>query len=174
MTMGRGLSDLQKGILGIAHTINAHTQGGVAKVKPADFSGPVDYRTALGVCLLYQVAPSCDVANGDHFQSLMRGSFENTPEVKRAKAAASRAVSHLVRRGLLAYHTKDCGMGGYILTETGIEVGKANPRPVPLIGDSLIFFSFTTREQCPSMSMCGRDYMDELTQCLATKEGGSK
>jgi hypothetical protein len=158
--MGRGLGELQKGILGLAWTVNAHTQGGEARAKSADPKDRVgmDYCTPLGVCLLYGIVPSEYVTRVDPRpewgETLLHtpGFFASSPIVNRAKAATSRGARNLIKRGFLAVHytwierrdTK-AWLGGYLLTETGMEIAEANQRPVPLIDETLSFFGVANR-----------------------------
>jgi hypothetical protein len=148
--MGRRLSDLQSGILGIACTVNAHTQGGEPRVKRPGIGGPVDYVTPLGMCLLYGIpialqVPRSDPRGGAAWQT-NGGYFANTPRANSARAAASRAASHLVARGLMAFSVQPWGsnfLSGYVLTERGLEVGRGDMRAVPLIDLTLLFFGIT-------------------------------
>jgi hypothetical protein len=71
------------------------------------------------------------------------GHFANSPAVRAARVATSRSTQHLVRRGLLAHEFSCGGRGGYLLTEAGIEVGRANARPVPLIAETIEYFQLT-------------------------------
>jgi hypothetical protein len=143
--MGRGLGDLQKGILGLAWTVNAHTQGGKPRVKPADTREfiPFDFACALGVCILYGIAPALEIRRIDHRlgEIIQRsgGWFVGTPEVHRARVATCRAANHLVKRELLAYRVNK-RFTGYLLTEEGMVIAEANKRPIPLIDETLAFF----------------------------------
>jgi hypothetical protein len=156
--MGRGLSGLQKGILGLAYTVNVHTQGGGAaraKDPPTYYPWPIpcDYRTPLGVCLLYRVDPSLSVTWTDpgpgrgEITRAISGYFAGSPAARAAKVATSRAAADLARRGLLARSDLFLGGWGYILTEGGIEAGRADARPVPLIAETLAYFHMT-RDAC--------------------------
>jgi hypothetical protein len=174
--MGRGLSDLQKGILGIAYTVNVHTQGGgEPRAKDPETSrGILDYRTPLGVCLLYGIVPSAKVIRidprwGEVIQSC-GGYFAHSAQVHRAKVASSRAATNLHRRGLLIQPRRYSGGWGYVLTEPGIEVGRANLRDVPLIDETLAYFQIaaatdTWRTRCPSFNRA--DYIAALASWLA-------
>jgi hypothetical protein len=170
--MGRGLSELQKGILGVACTVNAHLQGGVARLRapvrlgadgsfsldwlpPPDGTGPgpgitrvpCDYRTPLGVCLLYRIAPSPYVtavaprtARG-HRVMTSPGFFADSPAVWAAKTATLRAARRLLRRGLLVPSIAGSTGGDYLLTRAGLEAGRSHARPVPLIAETLCYFA---------------------------------
>ena len=176
--MGKGLSELQRGILGIACSVNIHTQGGKARVKPPGFDGPADYRTALGICLLYRIVPSSEVARTDpRYGEVMRRAgmfFEDTPRFRRAKAESSRAATHLVGRKLLAWHGDKYLVrhgAGYLLTDTGIEVGRVNLRPIPLIDETLAFFGITTPNGGRVPGIPTPEYIDRIRAALDIAEG---
>jgi hypothetical protein len=176
--MGKGLSELQRGILGIACTVNIHTQGEKAKVKPPGFDGPVDYRTALGLCLLYRIVPSPEVAGtGARYGEVMRRAglfFEDTPRFRRAKAESSRAATHLVGRRFLAWHADEYPIrlgSGYLLTDKGIEVGRVNLRPIPLIDETLAFFRITTQIGGRVPGMPTAEYIDRIRAALGIADG---
>jgi hypothetical protein len=168
--MGRGLSDLERGILGIACTINAHQQEGVARPRaPVELAAeenfrwewlahargfgaslpriPCDYRTPLGVCLLYRIAPAPFVARLDPRRPgretilFSPGFFASSPATGAAKVATARAARRLVRRGLLVPAIAGCKGGDYLLTGAGIEAGRPHARPVPLIEQTLRYFA---------------------------------
>jgi hypothetical protein len=171
--MAKLLSELQRGILGIACAVNIHTQGGEARVKPPGFGGPVDYRSALGICLLYRIVPSPAVASTDpRYGEVMRRAgmfFPDTPEFRRAKATSSRAASHLVGRRLLASRRDDDGVrdgSGYLLTDKGIKVGRANLRPIPLIDETLAFFGITTQTGGRVLGMPTAEFIDRIRAAL--------
>jgi hypothetical protein len=140
--MGRGLSDLQKGILGIAYTVNVHTQGEPMVKTRRDravrvsFWEECDYLSGLGVYLLYGIALSPGIKRSA-FVMHQGGYFAYSPAARRAQAASSRATTRLLARGLLAMCRQH-----YILTERGIEIGRINGRPIPMIEDVLRFFGF--------------------------------
>ena len=176
--MGKGLSELQRGILGTACSVNIHTQGGEARVKPPGFDGPADYRTALGICLLYRIVPSSEVARTDpRYGEVMRRAgmfFEDTPRFRRAKAESSRAATHLVGRRLLAWHGDKYRVrhgAGYLLTDKGIEVGRANLRPIPLIDETLAFFGITTPIGGRVPGIATPEYIDRIRAALDIAEG---
>jgi hypothetical protein len=176
--MGKGLSELQRGILGIACSVNIHTQDGEVGVKPPGFEGPADYRTALGICLLYRIVPSSEVARTDpRYGEVMRRAgmfFEDTPRFRRARATSSRAASHLVGRGLLALRRDDDEVwvgSGYLLTDKGIEVGRANLRPIPMLDETLAFFGITTQTGGRVLRMPTAEFIDRIRAALDIAAG---
>jgi hypothetical protein len=176
--MGKGLSKLQRGILGIACAVNVHTQGGEARVKPPGFDGPADYRTALGICLLYRIVPSPEAARDNpRYGAVMRRAgmfFEDTPRFRRAKAELSRAATHLVGRRFLARHGDEYLIrleSGYLLTDKGIEVGRVNLRPVPLIDETLAFFGITPQIGGRVPRMPTAEYIDRIRSALGIADG---
>jgi hypothetical protein len=172
--MGRGLYDLDNGILGIACAVNIHTQGlREPRVKPPGFDGPVDYRTPLGICLLHAIAPSIEFGRIDpRYVEVMRRAgmfFEDTPQLRRAQAASSRAASRLVGRRFLAWHKNDYIRkfgSGYVLTDKGIEVGKRNLRPIPMIDETLAFFGITAEIGGRVPGMPPAEYIDRIKSAL--------
>ena len=176
--MGKRLSELQRGILGIACAVNIHTRGGKATVKPPEFDGPVDYRTALGICLLYRIVPSSEVAMTDpRYGEVMRRAgmfFEDTPQFNRAKAESSRAATDLVGRKLLARHVDEHRIrrgSGFVLTDKGIEVGRVNLRPIPLIDETLAFFGITAPIGGRVPGIPTPEYIDRIRAALDIAEG---
>jgi hypothetical protein len=176
--MDKGLSELRRGILGIACAVNIHTQGGEARVKPPGFDGPADYRTALGICLLYRIVPSSEVARTDpRYGKVMRRAgmfFEDTPRFRRAKAESSRAATYLVGRKLLAWHGDNYLIrhrAGYLLTDKGIEDGRVNLRQIPLIDQTLEFFGITTPIGGRVPGIPTPEYLDRIRAALDIAEG---
>lgn len=109
----RGLSRLQRQILGVAYAVNRHTQGGVAKVKcgatvpgyrvpTCDYQGLLDFRSPLAVYAIYHFAP--DNGNSDY-------NFRRTKATEAAIAAVSRAVTRLCNRELLIYPSCQMAQG---------------------------------------------------------------
>lgn len=172
--MARDLGDLQRGILGIACAVNIRTLGGrEPRVKPPGFDGPVDYRTPLGICLLYAIAPSPEFARSDpRYAEVKRRAgmfFVDTPEVRRARAALSRAASHLVGRRLLARLDREGTVplgSGYILAPKGLEVGERHLRPIPMIDETLAFFGITTPIGGGVAGMPTAEYIDRIKAAL--------
>lgn len=115
----KGLSRLQRQILGTAYTMHvygAHVAGG----QP-------DYVTPLGIFAIFKIAPDLAGSNAR---------FTRTPQVSSAQAALSRAATHLVERKLLAwrdYPNRCAGTCGFVLTDAGRRVGAREPVPVPQI-----------------------------------------
>ena len=176
--MGKRLSELQRGILGIACAVNIHTRGGEPIVKTPGFDGPVDYRTALGICLLYRIVPSSEVARADpRYAEAMRRAgmfFEDTPGFRRAKADSSRAATHLVGRKLLARHVDEYRIrrgSGFLLTDKGIEIGRVNLRPIPLIDETLAFFGITTQIGGGVPGMPTAEYIVRIRAALDIADG---
>jgi len=172
--MARGLSDLHTGILGIACAVNIRTQGGgEPRVKLPGFGGPVDYRTALGVCLLYGIAPSLEFATIDprYVEARRRAGmfFEESRMVERARAALSQAASYLVGRGHLARLDRERAVrlgAGYILAPKGLEVGRRHLRPIPLADETLEFFGITAPIGGCVAGMPTERYIDRIKAAL--------
>jgi hypothetical protein len=142
-------------------------------VKPPGFDGPLDYRTPLGICLLHAIVPSIEFARIDpRYGEVRRRAgmfFDDTPHFRGAKAASSRAASHLVGRRFLAWHQKEYMVAfgsGYLLTDKGIEVGKANLRRIPMIDETLAFFGITTEigGHVPGMPLA--EYIERIKSAL--------
>lgn len=141
--MGRGLSPLQKDILGLAYAVNVHTQGipSVKSGKPldgyriptVDYAGPKDLKTSLIVYAVKRIAPSPYVNNGF---------FHGTPKHKSAKASVSRAINRLMDRRLIIYAPKNNNdsMWGYVLTADGFDVAKDVECNPPGLADAIELF----------------------------------
>jgi hypothetical protein len=167
--MGRGLSPLQAKILGVAYTVNAFTQGGAAKVKEgaqiegwtrpvSNYRGAVDYVTPLGVHLIYGIPVATQTIRRTRYGPVTQdighdAHFATTPEVKRAKAAASRAITRLWKRELVIYRPRHgtggwergpyLGDFGYLLTKTGLQIGREHACEIPWIETTLQAFGVT-------------------------------
>jgi hypothetical protein len=150
--MGRGLSPMQKQILGVAYTVNAHTQGGTAKVKAgAKLDGymclavvvgegaTVDVKTSLLIWLIGGI----ETTGGNSWSTY----FQETPEKNSVKASITRAVSRLLKRELLAYVPWRREFGhGYVLTDQGMAIAQQYAQPVPEIDTALGVFEISKRE----------------------------
>ena len=148
--MGRGISQLQKDILGVAFTVNKHTQGYAAvkagqpdtqyKCPTVDYDGMKDLKTSLVVYTVFGILPSKWDKHG--YENI--GFFRGTPEYKRAKASASRAITRLIDRGLLIFAPKDNhttgAQWGYVLTAEGLAIAKDYEKPIPAIDTALKLF----------------------------------
>jgi hypothetical protein len=126
--MGRGLSPLQRDLLGLAYAVNRYTLDGKPTVKAGppldgytcptvDYRGSADLNTALGIYAVKRIAPSTEAPTGI---------FRGTPKCKSAKAAVSRAIARLMERGLLVCQPKrgELYCYGYVLTAAGFEIAK--------------------------------------------------
>lgn len=124
----KGLSKLQRQILGTAYTM--HVYG----AQPRAGNIP-DYVTPLGVFVIFHIVPNLSGRNAR---------FTRTPQVASAQAALSRAVTRLMERKLLAWRhsvgptvggtgTRHIAANGYVLTAAGAQIGALDPVLVPLI-----------------------------------------
>ena len=135
--MGRGISPLQRDLLGLAYAVNTYTLGGKPAVKtgaPVDgYRGPADLNTALGIYAVKRIAPSTEVQSG---------TFHGTPKCKSAKAAVSRAISRLIERDLLALQPKggELYCYGYVLTTAGFEIAKGIECNPPGLAEAVELF----------------------------------
>jgi len=115
-----GLSRLQRQILGVARTGNEYT--GASNVP--------HFTTPLGVFAIYGIRP--DYANELH-------RYERTRRAASAQAAMSRALTRLLKRGLLVYRSWDertrAGHGHMLTAALDIE-----PVAVPAIDQARRFF----------------------------------
>lgn len=144
--MGRGISQQQKQILGLAYTVNKFTQGGIASVKggdpvpnyklpTVDYIGYKDLKTSLAIYALKNILPRNDI---------QAGIFRGTKQYKSAKASITRAMTRLMERGLLIYApnaNKATHRWGYVLTQEGMEIGKDNEVLVIELESALCLFS---------------------------------
>lgn len=142
--MGRGLSPLQRGILGLAYAVNTHTQGGNPAVKTGgpvngyrgptvNYTGPKDLKTSLAVYAVKRIEPSTAVNNGF---------FHGTPKCKSAKASIARAITRLTERNLLIYAPEgsDLCMWGYLLTAEGFKIAKDIECAPPGLAEAIELF----------------------------------
>ena len=144
--MGRGISQQQKQILGLAYTVNKFTQGGVASVKggdtvpnyripTVDYAGYKDLKKGLAIYALTNILPRPDVPGGI---------FRGTKEYKSAKASITRATTRLMERGLLILAPNENSAThrwGYVLTQEGFDIGKDNEVSVIELEAALCLFS---------------------------------
>lgn len=142
--MGRGLSPLQRDILGLAYTVNAYTQGGTPAVKTGDlddrwklptiqYEGPPDIKPSLAIYAVKRIPPST---------TAVAGFFHGTKEYKSAKAAVTRAITRLIGRGLMV-HIPDTGQlyrWGYVLTADGFDIAKCIEFSPPALADAVELF----------------------------------
>lgn len=142
--MGRGLSKLQKDILGVAYHANRLTQDGKPSVKtgeyrnPERYSRPVafhgkcsDLHHALASVVLFNLALTeyDQRANGMPAGAI----YTNTAKAKSAKASVVRAMTRLNDRGLLQCGESSDGKyrWGHLLTPEGFDIGAANEVEFP-------------------------------------------
>ena len=148
--MGRGLSQLQKDILGTAFNVNAYTQNGTPAVKTGnpvdgyrvptlDYQGAKDCKTGLMIYATGGVCPSLHMQSGEK----NTGVFEGTPQFKKTKASVTRAVTRLMDRGLLVYAPQPSWYLGYLLTREGFDIGQDNQRDINSIDAALELFGIT-------------------------------
>jgi hypothetical protein len=149
--MSRGLSQQQRQILGIAVHVNRHTQGGTPAVKTGaplpnsrvptvDYRGVKDLQWPLPAHLLkglafVEVDTKIEKTNGVRQDA---GNFFDltVPQAQSAKASIVRAISRLQREGFLMLAPQGSPFRwGYVLTETGLQLGRQSeyPFPPPLI-----------------------------------------
>jgi hypothetical protein len=144
--MGRGLGETQKGVLGVAFTVNAHTQGGVAGVKstvPGDDRRLPDFTTDLGMFVVYGLTPDpkpvtrVDPRGWESTYDMydVLWSAGQSPEARRARVAVCKAVATLRRRGLMTRYGSD-----HVLTAAGLELGRVWAVDVPEIDLALEVF----------------------------------
>jgi hypothetical protein len=165
--MGRGMGDTQKRILGVAYTINAHTQCGIAKVKSTTRSkgrfqdkamiweGVPDINSNLGVFAVYGLVPNPRpikrVSRGHESIYEMHGMLWNSkhnPEARKAQIAVCKARNSLRTRGLLRYASCRGVFWGDILTSDGVELGSQFAVDVPEIDLAITVF-LTTNPTTP-------------------------
>jgi hypothetical protein len=75
---------------------------------------------------------------------------------------------------LLAWHGDEYLVrhgAGYLLTDKGIEVGRANLRPIPLIDETLAFFGITTPIGGLVPGIHTAEYIDRIRAALDIAEG---
>jgi len=114
----KGLSRLQRSILGIAYTVRAR----VGEKAIAEFLTP------LGIYAVYRIVPDITWVYDQH--------YTRTAHVNAAQAAVSRATTRLERRGLLRYQ-----FPGYFLTDAGLIIATAAPTTVPALEEALRYFT---------------------------------
>ena len=131
--MGRGLSQLQRDILGLAYAVNAYTQNGINAVKHG--KGPSDIKSSLAIYALKDIAPS----------EYSTGFFHGSKEYKSAKATVNRAVTRLVDRGLLMPTSPEWNrlrlfQWGYVLMADGFVIAKGIECNPPCLADAVELF----------------------------------
>jgi len=153
--MGRGLSQLQKNILGTAYTVNRYTQSGNPAVKTGnpldgyripvvDYQGIKDCRTGLLIYAEGGIQPSLYIKRNHSWnEERNTGIFKGTTRHKKTKASITRAVTRLIERGLLVYAPKPRHYWGYVLTCDGFDIGKENQRDIYSIDAALELFGLT-------------------------------
>lgn len=143
--MGRGISQQQRQILGVAYHANRITQG-EAKVKSGnplkDYTVPaIDYIGAKDICwplavhgihgITFKGLPSCH--SWPHGREQSSGYFVYNGRVKSLKASVCRAIKTLMDRRLLVLaphgdgnaHRQGSGIRwGYLLTKEGLRIGE--------------------------------------------------
>jgi len=147
-----GLSQLQRGILRLALTVNMHTQGGVARVKAGatvpgyrvptvDYAGPKDLRPPLAMWALAGATLTGDIHNA-HFR-------HDAASLSR-KASITRATTRLLQRGLLVLAPNpdhvlygDRPKWGYVLTAEGMAAAGTEPMDLPLLAEACELFGIT-------------------------------
>lgn len=143
--MSRGLSQQQRLILGLAVAMSRHHYGSPKAHIPQTDPGwriPVaftanlpDVTTALATHIVHGVT----IEHYKHSvaKTYTNGVFALTPETKSAKNSASRAITILMKRGLLVYRPHRRGESlqdfewGYLLTPTGLESGRQHEINLP-------------------------------------------
>jgi hypothetical protein len=170
----------QRRILGVAHTVNAHTRGGVASVKsdvPAKswggdaviWEGTPDITTDLGMYAVYRLVPDPRPARrtirGLEITFNMYGMLWNLrrhPKAERARYAVSKALASLRARGMMrrAVSRDERCQFGHLLTADGLEVGRIYAAEIPHI--DLAIKVFMARSRIPPWT----DYRDELIRRL--------
>jgi len=148
--MGRGLSQQQQQILGLAYTVNKYSQDGVARLKTGEpgigfrdghregyrtieYHGSHDLKAQMAIYAIAGIMPQPDVQNGKYAQTL---------ETNKAKTSIIRAITRLEQREMLAYVTCnyfDWGYG-YVLTAAGLETARQYELDVPALDDALCLF----------------------------------
>ena len=151
-----GVSQMQRGIMRLALTVNVHTQGGTVSAKTGatvpgyrvptvDYAGPKDLRPPLALWAIGGLQPSRFVS----------GFFEHTQQTRCIKASITRATTRLLQRGLLVYAPlprvrppdpalPDCG---YVLTAEGLRAAGTKPMDLPLLAEACELFGIT-RQAC--------------------------
>lgn len=154
--MGRGLSQQQREILGLAYQVSLihgkpigrgeyfrvqddYWRAGLLAVRNADIP---DVTQPMAVHFVWQIplATTIDfepMNYGSDFQKVFRSGYtadnsgvfcNSSPGVKSAKVAASKAIRRLMERELLAARFCDYDyISGYCLTTSGCEIGKSVP-----------------------------------------------
>jgi hypothetical protein len=154
--MGRGLSQQQREILGLAYQVSLihgqpvgrgeyfrvpdeYWRAGLLAVRNANIS---DVTQAMAVHFVWQIPLVAKIDfepmnYGSDFRKVFRSGYtaansgvfcNSSPGVKSAKVAATKAIRRLVERELLAVRFCNSGyMSGYCLTASGFEIGKSVP-----------------------------------------------
>jgi hypothetical protein len=145
--MSRGLSQQQRQILGIAVHANRLTQGGQVAVKTGNpvagcFVPTVDYPGVKDLCwqLPAHLLHGLDFVEERTMILKSNGVWQpsgpyfdlTTPEARSVQASVVRAITSLVRTGLLRWAPQtDAGGWGYVLTAAGLERGLPYEMPFP-------------------------------------------
>jgi hypothetical protein len=147
--MGRGLSPLQRDILGLAYAVNKHTRitPSVKSGRPVDnyriptvdYPGPKDLKTSLAIYAIKRIPPSLNT---------LHGFFKGTPKCKSAKASVSRAIKRLMERNLLIHAPQHTNINrwGYVLTDDGFEIAKDIKFNGPGLADAIELFGMQAGE----------------------------
>jgi hypothetical protein len=177
------MGETQKRVLGVAYTVNAHTQGGVARVRsttpsarwPDDtvlWDGPADFGSDLGMFAVYGVIPNprpvvtrVDHRGWDTGYEIRSGrvlwSARHDPAARSAAVAVCKAINSLIRRGMMR-RTADSDDARYqsrycVLTAAGLELGRAHAAPVPEIDLAVRVFLATGSDYSGSGWTAARD-----------------